>query len=82
MNAGERECRAACTALLLLFGIGNVCLLAADDVRDKMNARFDEDIARLTTQIEKAPKSVDLYSQRGDAFFFRAKFADAVADYG
>src|SRR5262249_46943154 len=59
----------------------NVCIVAADDERDKMNARFDEDIARLTGQIEKAPKSVDFYSQRGDAYFFRGKFAEAVADY-
>src|SRR5438046_2284978 len=49
--------------------------------RAKLNARFDDDIARLTAQIEKSPKNVDLYSRRGDAFFFRGKFAEAVADY-
>jgi lipoprotein NlpI len=54
---------------------------AADDERDKLNARFDADIAGLAAQIEKAPQSVELHSRRGDAFFFRGKFADAVADY-
>jgi lipoprotein NlpI len=55
--------------------------LGADDERDRLNARFDADIAGLTAQTEKSPKSVDLYSRRGDAFFFRGKFAEAVADY-
>jgi len=71
----------ACLALVLGIAVSGAQLRAADDDRDKMNTRFDEDIARLTAQIEKAPKSVDLYSQRGDAFFFRGKFAEAVADY-
>jgi lipoprotein NlpI len=62
----------------LVFAAGAV---AADDERDKWNARFDADIAGLTAQIEKSPKSVELYSRRGDAFFFRGKFAEAVADY-
>ena len=81
MNANERECRRAGLALVLLIAVSDIHLLAADDERDKLNARFDDEIARLTGQIEKAPKTVDLYSQRGDAFFFRGKFAEAVADY-
>jgi len=64
----------------LLFTAGSA-FAANDDQRDKMNAGFDEDIARLTAQIEKSPKTVDLYSRRGDASFFRRKFAEAVADY-
>ena len=54
---------------------------AADPDREKLNARFDKDIVRLTEEIAKAAKSVDLYSQRGDAYFYRGKFAEAVADY-
>ena len=46
-----------------------------------MNARFDEEISQLTAQIEKSQKAVDLHSRRGDAFFFRGKFSEAVADY-
>jgi|SRR5579863_993005 len=53
----------------------------ADEERVTLNKRFDEEIARFTEQIEKSPKSVELYSQRGDAYFFRGKFAEAVADY-
>ncbi len=54
---------------------------SADDKRDKLNQRFDDEIAQFTDQIEKSPKSVDLYSRRGDAYFFRGKFSEAVADY-
>lgn len=62
--------------------IAAVMAFAADnEKRDEMNAGFDEDIGRLTAQIEKSPKVVDLYSKRGDAFFFRGKFAAAVTDY-
>ncbi|MGE5195347.1 MAG: tetratricopeptide repeat protein [Deltaproteobacteria bacterium] len=70
-----------CLAPVLCVALAAACLAAADDERDKMNARFDEDIARFTTQIGESPKSVDLYSRRGDAFFFRGKFTEAVADY-
>lgn len=52
----------------------------ADD-RERWNARLDETIARLTMQIAESPKTFDLYSRRGDALFFRGKFAEAVADY-
>ena len=62
--------------------------LAADEappesekVRQERNQRLDEDIARFTAEIDKSRKTVDLYSRRGDAFFFRGKFAEAVADY-
>jgi lipoprotein NlpI len=53
---------------------------AADD-RERWNVRLDETIARLNLQIEEAPKTSNLYSDRGDALFFRGKFAEAVADY-
>ncbi len=49
--------------------------------RDQFAATFDADIEKLSKQIEKSPKEVGLYSQRGDAYFFRARFKDAVADY-
>jgi lipoprotein NlpI len=65
-------------SLGLLFAAG---AFAADDERDRWNARLDGEINGLTTQIEKSPRSVDLLSRRGDAFFFRGKFADAVTDF-
>src|ERR1700730_10748497 len=67
-------------ALLSLLLIAHPAV-AADDERDKLNKRFDDQIAQFTEQIEKSPKTVELYSQRGDARFFRGKFAEAVADY-
>lgn len=70
-----------CLTAIFLFAVTTVGVSAAEGERDKMNAGFDEDIARLTRQIDKAPKTVDLYSRRGDAFFFRRNFAEAVADY-
>jgi lipoprotein NlpI len=79
--SGNPHSRVASLTLVLGIAISGALVSAADDDRDKMNARFDEDIARLSAKIEKAPQSVDLYSRRADAFFFRAKFAEAVADY-
>jgi lipoprotein NlpI len=70
-----------CRAVVVWLAFAAADASAADEERDKWNARFDEDITRLTGQIEKSPKSVDLYSRRGDASFFRGKFAEAVADY-
>src|SRR5262245_52592463 len=65
----------------LFFAVFIAAASAADRERDRMNAGFDKDIARLTEQIEKSPRTVDLYSRRGDANFFRGNFAEAVADY-
>jgi len=81
MNVDKPGSRMAFLSMALCLAAAGAPLFAADDERDKMNAGFDKDIARLTEQIDKSPKSVDLYSRRGDAFFFRAKFAEAVADY-
>jgi lipoprotein NlpI len=53
--------------------------LIANEESDKLNLQFDLEIVRLTREIEKT--AVDLYSRRGDAYFFRGKFAEAVADY-
>jgi lipoprotein NlpI len=47
-----------------------------------MALELDEAIAALTRRIEADPKEVGAYSSRGDALFFRGRFADAVADYG
>jgi lipoprotein NlpI len=74
-------CPTAFMMVIFLFAAGLTIARADDSERDKLNAGFDKDIARLTEQIEKSPKTVDLYSRRGDALFFRAKFAEAVADY-
>lgn len=38
-------------------------------------------VAELSAEIAKSPDTVDLYSRRGDAHFFLAEFAQAVADY-
>jgi lipoprotein NlpI len=49
--------------------------------RVELNEKFDKTIARLTTAIQSAPDEERLYSSRGDAYFFRARFKEAVADY-
>lgn len=43
--------------------------------------RLDQQIERLTKSIAAAPGDIGLYSQRGDAYFFRGQFAKALADY-
>lgn len=42
---------------------------------------LDRQIEEFTRQLEQDPQRIELYSQRGDAQFFRGRFADAVADY-
>ena len=46
-----------------------------------LHARLDREIESLSRRIEESPDEVDLYSQRGDRLFFRARFAGAVADF-
>ncbi len=81
MNVDKSSLLMTILTLLFCFAVTGEPLVIGNDEREKMNAEFDADITRLTGQIDKAPKTVDLYSRRGDAFFFRGKFADAVADY-
>lgn len=38
-------------------------------------------VKQLTIDLEKAPKSIDTYSQRGDAYFFLGEFDKSLADY-
>lgn len=68
--------------IVLLWLPGTAAPAASDDdERDRWNKRFDDEIAQFTEQIGKSPNNVDGYSRRGDAFFFRGKFAEAAADY-
>lgn len=76
----------------LRFGLLAACPLIAavaaraadatdDAYRTRLHSRLDGEIARLTDQLEKMPDNVDLVSRRGDLLFFRAKFAEAAADF-
>jgi len=63
-----------------------VLLLAALSTEPKTASEipapdFTATIAELTKSIAANPKSVPLYSRRGDALFFSGRFTDAVADY-
>lgn len=51
------------------------------DSATELESRLKTQIASLTRQIEERPEDVQLYSSRGDAYFFSANFAQAVADY-
>ncbi len=73
-------------AFVVIVSICSTRLLAAEpplppERVERMQNSFRETEAKLTEQIEKTPDAIDLYSQRGDARFFQAKFDDAVADY-
>jgi lipoprotein NlpI len=52
-----------------------------DTDRARLHARLDGEIAELTAKIDKASGNVELYSRRGDAYFFRSRFAAAVGDF-
>jgi len=55
--------------------------LLPPDVQLKMVAEWDRTIRDTTAAIATDAKNVGLYSRRGDALFFSARFAEAVADY-
>jgi len=44
-------------------------------------SRYEQDVVRLTAQIEQQPNETSHYSRRGDALFFLARFDEALADY-
>ena len=52
-----------------------------EKARAEMLARFSVDDAALSAQLAKTPDMGALYSRRGDARLFLARFAEAVADY-
>lgn len=62
--------------LVILWVLIGTSLSAADDT-----VLWKASVDRLTVAIQAAPQSEDLYSQRGDAHFFLAEYAKAVADY-
>jgi lipoprotein NlpI len=61
--------------------------LAADDPpipeekRAEINREIDDVIRRQTAALKDNPGSITAYSQRGDAFFKRGRFAEAADDY-
>jgi lipoprotein NlpI len=46
-----------------------------------LDSDLDAEIEALSAKLAKAPKEVELYSRRGDKYFFRGKFGPACADY-
>ena len=49
--------------------------------REALLRDFESVIARTTERVRADKANVDLYSRRGDAYFFRGEFAKAVTDY-
>ena len=49
--------------------------------RQMLAEKFDRQIADLTNNLKADPKNVDLYSRRGDAYFFKGLFKESLADY-
>lgn len=49
--------------------------------RERMTKELESRVSELTKAIKENPKSVGLYSRRGDALFFLARFKESVADY-
>ncbi|HTI51343.1 MAG TPA: hypothetical protein VL475_10340, partial [Planctomycetaceae bacterium] len=53
----------------------------SDAYRQRLHKRLDDEIAILSAKLDKSTDSVELHSRRGDAYFFRGKFAEAVGDF-
>lgn len=69
-----------CWLALPLLAIADDHPLSVDE-RTQLTAKLDKQIIDLTSKIEQDSKSVELFSRRGDANFFRGRFAESVADY-
>jgi lipoprotein NlpI len=71
--------------LVPLFAIVFSCAAAEPSFDEKaragMLARFSAEEQMLNAAIDKTPDAVALYSRRGDARMFLARFAEAIADY-
>lgn len=78
--------RACYTALLVLTTVTPACSTdpLPPDRREQISRRLDQEVATATSALAAQPDettAIRLYSQRGDAYFFQAKFTEALADY-
>ncbi len=68
---------------------GRFSYLNADDIAASWTQKDQEELVaalevrekELTDRIEAMPKALDLYSKRGDAYFFLGEFDKSLADY-
>jgi lipoprotein NlpI len=67
-------------ALLLVLALADDPPLSAEK-RDALTRELDEAIKNHTKAIKESPQSVYAYSQRGDAYFKRGRFAEAADDF-
>lgn len=67
-------------ALLLAIALADDPPLSAEK-RAELTKDLDEAIGRQTTAIKANPQSLYAYSQRGDAYFKRGRFAEAADDF-
>ncbi|HUG93316.1 MAG TPA: tetratricopeptide repeat protein [Planctomycetaceae bacterium] len=51
------------------------------DERERIQQQYQSAVEELTRRIARDPERIELYSRRGDAYFFLADFKKAVADY-
>ena len=72
--------RQTAVSLVTLMSLIVLAPLGADETSVQA-ARWQSIVQQLTGQIAQNPRTVRLYSQRGDARFFLGQFPDAVADY-
>lgn len=49
--------------------------------RQELARSYDAQIERFTALLKEDPKKVGYYSRRADAYFFRGRFKESVADY-
>lgn len=67
-------------ALLLVLGLGDEPPIPPQK-QAEINRDLDDTIRSQSAAIQESPRSVAAYSQRGDAYFKRGRFAEAADDY-
>jgi lipoprotein NlpI len=67
-------------ALFLVLALADDPPLSAER-RAELAKELDQAILRHSAAIQANPQSIDAYSQRGDAYFKRGRFAEAANDY-
>ncbi|HET6423872.1 MAG TPA: tetratricopeptide repeat protein [Planctomycetaceae bacterium] len=76
-----RDLMTCCVAIVALAGIAFADPPIAAEKLTTMQTAWKKTIDESSAAIEKSPEEINLFSRRGDAYFFAGQFDKAVDDY-